>query len=140
MCGGKRAADSLRSRGCDTIGKLYAAYVHSPAAASSSLSPPPQSSSANATRVRTKKLQRVVKDEDLALKISSLLLRLLSAFEELRVRKKKLDCSVKSLSGHVPKCAMIQCLRGICQRCGTGILFSGFIKTHAVSVSMLHTW
>lgn len=88
VCGGKRAAQILHSHGCNTIGNLYT-YVQGSAAAFSSSSSPARSSGsgrfARKVRAHSKRLRRVVKDEDLAVKISSLLLRLMSAFEELRV-------------------------------------------------------
>lgn len=94
MCGGKRAAQILHSHGCNTIGELYT-YVHGSAAAFSSSSSPVKSSGSGCftrkVRARTKRLQRLVKDEDLAVKISSLLLRLMSACEELRVSLGRTD-------------------------------------------------
>lgn len=89
MCGGKEAAKRLRDDGCDTVGKLYA-YVRGPAiecsSSSSSLAGCGDGASPKKSRSRVKKLRRLVKDDDLAIKIESLLLRLMSAFEELRVR------------------------------------------------------
>ena len=88
VCGGKRAAEILHSHGCNTIGKLYT-YVHGSAAAFSSSSSTGRSRGSGRftrkIRARTKMLRRLLKDDDLAVKISSLLLRLMSAFEELRV-------------------------------------------------------
>eukprot|EP00752_Nemacystus_decipiens_P004495 g4104.t2 len=89
VCGGRRAAEILHGRGFDTIGKLYAYVVGSAAAFSSSSSTTRSSSSGLSTRKirsRTKRLRHMVKDDGLAVKISSLLLRLMSAFEELRTQ------------------------------------------------------
>lgn len=89
MCGGKEAAKRLRDGGCDTMGKLYT-YVRGSAvqcsSSSSSLAGCGDYASPKKARARTKKLRRLVNDGDLATKIASLLLRLMSAFEELRVR------------------------------------------------------
>ncbi|CAM9190525.1 unnamed protein product, partial [Hapterophycus canaliculatus] len=92
VCGGKKAAKHLRGHGLGKVGQLYARAHGSGAAActgsapSSTCSALVGSASSTESGVRIKKLQRLVKDDDLAIKISSLLLRLMSAFEELRVQ------------------------------------------------------
>ncbi|CAM9112952.1 unnamed protein product [Ectocarpus sp. 12 AP-2014] len=87
VCDGKETARRLRDDGCNTVGKLYT-YVRGSAVGCSSSSSslagcgygvPPKKA-----RSRTKKLRRLINDEDLATKIASLLRRLMSAFEELR--------------------------------------------------------
>lgn len=124
--GGKKAAHFLRSRGCDTVGRLYKHVVAAAAAASkpSTITTPNPANStaftcmppvetlasgnaANGGRsvgeirvagepggdwrqlaregVAGSKLHRLVRDDDLAMKISTLLLRLMFAFEDLRV-------------------------------------------------------
>lgn len=89
MCGGKETAKRLRDGGCDTVGKLYT-YVRGSAvgcsSSSSSLAGCGDGAPSKKARSRTKKLRRLINDEDLATKIASLLRRLMSAFEELRVR------------------------------------------------------
>jgi len=94
VCGGKRATGHLRSHGIDTIGKLYA-YVRGPGGASSA-SPLIAGGDGGGSafvpkkaKRRTKRLRGLVKDNDIALKMSSLLFRLMSAFEQLRVRVSK---------------------------------------------------
>lgn len=98
VCGGKQATERLRSHGIDTIGKLYA-YVRGPGGAAW-VSPlfvggnggdggGGGASLSKKARGRTKRLQRLVNDDDIALKMSSLLFRLMSAFEELRVRERE---------------------------------------------------
>eukprot|EP00903_Cladosiphon_okamuranus_P009830 g9343.t1 len=89
VCGGKRVAQILHSHGFNTVGKLYAYVRGSAATFSSSMSTGRGSGSGHFTRkvrARTKRLQRLVTDDDLAVKLSSLLLRLMSAFEELRTQ------------------------------------------------------
>ncbi|CBN74823.1 hypothetical protein Esi_0043_0102 [Ectocarpus siliculosus] len=87
VCGGKEAAKRLRDDGCDTVGKLYT-YVRGSAvgcsSSSSSLAGCGDGAAPKKARSRTKKLRRLVNDDDLATKIASLLRRLMSAFEELR--------------------------------------------------------
>ena len=127
VTGGKKAASVLRSRGCDTIGKLYKHVVLAAAATSeSSTRNSPTSANSETASLYTlpvetlrsgnaaiggrgpeenklavelvgnwkrlaaagitgSKLQRLVPDADLAVKISTLLLRLMFAFEDLRV-------------------------------------------------------
>lgn len=126
MGGGKKAASLLRSRGCDTIGKLYKYVVAAAATAtrpSAKTTPNPANSTASTCMphvetlasgnaasigrsveerkvagepggdwrqlarggIAGSKLHRLVRDEDLAVKISTLLLRLMLAFEDLRV-------------------------------------------------------
>ncbi|CAM9133217.1 unnamed protein product, partial [Ectocarpus sp. 4 AP-2014] len=87
VCGGKEAAKRLRDDGCDTVGKLYT-YVQGSAvgcsSSSSSLAGCGDGALPKKARSCTKKLRRLINDEDLATKIASLLRRLISAFEELR--------------------------------------------------------
>lgn len=82
MSGGKRATAILCNEGLDTIGKLYVAVLKSAVAVHSS----PSVSSMGKKGSRKVFLHRLLGDEDLEAKISSLLLKLVSAFDELQAR------------------------------------------------------
>ncbi|CAB1110263.1 unnamed protein product [Ectocarpus sp. CCAP 1310/34] len=86
VCRGKGAAKRLRDDGCDTVGKLYTYVRGSAVGSSSSLAGCGDGSPPKQAIFRTKKLRRLINDGDLATKIASLLRRLMSALEELRVR------------------------------------------------------
>ena len=113
MCGGKRAATRLRSRGCDTVGKLYATCAPSTAGEGSFFTPSTsfkgpspgspkleegernQSRKPRGGRGGKQRLREWVGDQDLAERIPSLLSRPMSAFDKLQkrvvnVRKRRL--------------------------------------------------